>query len=62
MHLDEAALCAELQKRLQLELKGAKAEILKATEIHAGVVFEKYFQMQPPFGPAKKRNSPTPLL
>jgi hypothetical protein len=53
--IDEDRLTAALVKLLKTDFDGANAEIISATEVSAAVVFEKYFQKQAPFGPAKKK-------
>lgn len=53
--LDEDHLCSTLIALLKTDFDSAKAEIISATSVSAAAVFEKYFQKQPPFGPAKKK-------
>jgi hypothetical protein len=53
--LDEDHLCSSLMRSLKADFDGAKAEIISATTISPAIIFDKYFQKQPPFGPAKKK-------
>lgn len=48
-------LSTALREKLQVEVKSAEAEILPATKMSAEIVFRKYFDRKPPFGPAKKK-------
>jgi len=49
------ALADELWKRVEQELKDAGVEVIKATEMPAGPIFESYFDVKPPFGQGEKR-------
>jgi hypothetical protein len=49
------ALAEELWKRVEQELKDAGVEIIVATEMAAGPIFESYFDGKPPFGTGEKR-------
>jgi hypothetical protein len=49
------ALAEELWKRVERELKDAGVEIIMATEMDAGPIFESYFDRKPPFGTGEKR-------
>jgi hypothetical protein len=49
------SLAEELFARVEKELTDAGLEIIKATEMPAGPVFESYFAAKPPFGPGEKR-------
>ena len=53
--LEHSNLYSHLHTKLHAELKNAKAEILPAMNINAGIIFQKYFDREPPFGPAKKK-------
>jgi hypothetical protein len=55
MPLEHSALYSHLHTRLHAELKNAKAEILPAMNVSPDVIFQKYFDRKPPFGPAKKK-------
>ena len=47
------ALADELWKRVEQELKDARVEIIKATEIPAGPIFESYFDVKSTSSPDK---------
>lgn len=49
------ALSEKLWQRVEQELEGADVEIIKATEMAAGPIFELYFEVKPPFGAGEKR-------
>ncbi len=49
------ALAEELWKRVERELKDAGVEIIMATGMAAGPIFESYFDGKPPFGTGDKR-------
>jgi hypothetical protein len=55
MSLEHSDLYSDLHKRLHAELENSKAEILPAMNISADIIFQKYFDRKPPFGPAKKK-------
>jgi hypothetical protein len=49
------SLADELFGRVENELIDAGVEIIRATEVPAGPVFEAYFAVKPPFAPGEKR-------
>lgn len=54
--LDSSALVNELVGQFEAFLKAAKATILKAGELKAGPILDKYFRQKPPFGQGKKKS------
>jgi hypothetical protein len=49
------SLARELWERVETELKAANVEIISASDMAAGPIFEAYFAQKPPFGTGEKR-------
>jgi hypothetical protein len=49
------ALAAELWDRVDEQLKQANVEVIDASTIAAGPIFDAYFEQKPPFGAGEKR-------